>query len=218
VVGLTGVAGSGCSTLIRLMFGAQRLAGGTLRLDGELLDLRSPAGAMRRGIACVPPDRAAHGVFSELSVTENLTIASIREYSRLGRLRLDAERADASKEIHEFGIVAPAPEAAIADLSGGNQQKVVIARWLRRQPKLLLLDEPTQGVDVGARADLWKLVHEAARGGSGVIVASSDVEELALACHRVAIMRRGRTVDEIGGDALSSDALVDALHQTEAAA
>jgi ribose transport system ATP-binding protein len=215
VVGLAGIAGSGCSTVLRMIFGAQRVDAGRMLLDGLPLAPSAPAEAMRRRVAYVPPDRAARAVFPELSVGENLTIASIRDYSARGRLRLDAERRDVASEIGDYGIVARAPDAPIADLSGGNQQKVVIARWLRRRPRLLLLDEPTQGVDVGARSDLWDLIHAVAGEGSGVLVASSDVEELALACHRVVVMRRGRSVDQIAGDALTADALVDALHQAE---
>jgi ribose transport system ATP-binding protein len=202
IVGVAGLLGSGRSSLLRILFGVTQRTGGTVSLLGRPLSPRKPIEAMRAGIAYVPEDRTSESVFSELSLVENLSIAGQERYWRRGLLRKRRELRDSLTLIDDFGIKCESPSAAIAQLSGGNQQKAILARWMRREPSLLLLDEPTHGVDVGARDDIYGLVRQAAGQGACVVVVSSDAEELELLCDRVLVLREGVTVDSIGVDDL----------------
>ena len=202
IVGVAGLLGSGRSSLLRILFGVTQRSGGTVTLLGRPLSPHKPIEAMRAGVAYVPEDRTSESVFSELSLVENLSIAGQERYWRRGLLRKRHELRDSLALIDAFGIKCESPSAAIAELSGGNQQKAILARWMRREPSLLLLDEPTHGVDVGARDDIYGLVRQAAGQGACVLVVSSDAEELELLCDRVLVLREGVTVDSIGVDEL----------------
>jgi ribose transport system ATP-binding protein len=218
IVGVAGLAGSGRSTLLRLLFGAQRLESGTISIEGKPARLRSPVDAVRAGIALVPEDRARDAVFGELSVVDNFTLVDTPRFTHLGRVRRSVERAAATAAAGRFTVRAATPNVPMRELSGGNQQKVSLGRWLTRSPRLLLLDEPTQGVDVGARADLWELVAEAARAGAGVLMVSSDLEELTHLSQRVLVMRAGRLAGELTGQAVERDQINRALHGLQVAA
>jgi ribose transport system ATP-binding protein len=202
IVGVAGLLGSGRSSLLRLLFGVTQRTGGTVTLSGRPLSPRKPIEAMRAGVAYVPEDRTSESVFSELSLVENLSIAGQERYWRRGLLRKRREMRDSLTLIDAFGIKCESPSASIAQLSGGNQQKAILARWMRREPSLLLLDEPTHGVDVGAREDIYSLVRQAAGQGTCVLVVSSDAEELELLCDRLLVLRDGVTVDSIGAEDL----------------
>jgi ribose transport system ATP-binding protein len=141
------------------------------------------------------------------SLRENITVTKPGVHFRGGFLRRRSERSDVNTWLERLDVRPRNCEFAMSDLSGGNQQKVVICRWLRMEPKVLILDEPTQGVDVGAKADIHRLVDEAAEAGTAVLVASTDHEELVRLCHRVLVMRRGRIVDELSGSRLDPDAI-----------
>ena len=180
-----------------------------MTFDGRALIATCPRDAMDVGIAYVPEDRPSAGAFADLSVQDNLSAAQVSRYWRWLRLDRSRERAEARNSLKEFLIKAPSLFAPLSVLSGGNQQKVVIARWLRRQPRLLLLDEPTQGVDIGARAEIYQLVHHAVTGGAGAIVVSSDFEELAHVCDRVLILADGRIVAQVAGDELDPHRLTE---------
>jgi ribose transport system ATP-binding protein len=207
VVGIAGLLGSGRSSLLRLLFGAMPAEAGSIALAGQTRRIRSPRDAMAAGVAYVPEDRAGDAAFPDLTVAENLSMSVCAEYYRAGRLRKRAERADARRLVETYHVKAESVGAPLSTLSGGNQQKAVLARWLRRKPKLLLLDEPTQGVDVGARTEIWGLVREAAQQGCSVLAVSSDLEELPLVCDRVLVLRRGEVVGEVAGDDLSTAVL-----------
>jgi ribose transport system ATP-binding protein len=217
IVGIAGLLGSGRTELLQLVFGVLPPDAGSIELDGVPLDGRSPAAAMRAGVALVPEDRARDAAFPELSVTVNLSAAQIGRYRRWVRLDTRAERRDAARSIDAFSIRAPGAGAPLAALSGGNQQKVVLARWLRRSPRLLLLDEPTQGVDVGARAELYALVRAAAGGGTSTLVVSSDLEELAHVADRVLVLRDGRILAEVRAPELTAHRLTDLLYAEDRA-
>lgn len=201
VVGLTGLLGSGKTTLLHLLFGARRVEGGEITTtDGTPVSLRHPRDAKRQGIAYVPEDRLQDAAFSDLSVSENLSIAAVAEYWRGGFLRRSTERKDAARLVGEYQIDCAGVSAALNTLSGGNQQKVLIARWLRGNPRILLLDEPTQGVDVGARAGIYELIRRSASRGAAVAVVSSDPTELEAICDRIVVMERGYTREELMAD------------------
>jgi ribose transport system ATP-binding protein len=165
-----------------------------------------PRGAMRAGIAYIPEDRAS-AAFSGMSVTENLGLAHTAQFFRRGRMRHRAEKQAARQLIADFRVKASAPSVPMSTLSGGNQQKVILARWLRREPRLLLLDEPTQGVDVGARAEIWQLIRRAVDAGACALVATSDLDEMAIFCDRAIVIREGRLVGEVAPMAMTEDHL-----------
>jgi ribose transport system ATP-binding protein len=205
IVGVAGLVGSGRSSLLKALFGVIPIETGTVRLDGERVDLGAPRDAMRAGFAFVPESRADDAAFPELSLVENLSVAVVGNYWSGGRIRGRAERRDAERLLDSYLVKAESVDDPLSSLSGGNQQKIVTARWLRREPRVLLLDEPTQGVDVAARAEIYGLIHRAVEAGSGALVASSDSEELAAICDRVVVLRRGRVVGQVHRDKLTTD-------------
>lgn len=168
-----------------------------MELDGQNLRLDSPQAAMSAGLAYVPEDRAREASFPSLAVTHNLSMAVIGSYWRAGWFRHSAERSDARQLLAAFRIKAPSEQAPFASLSGGNQQKVILARHLRRTPRALLLDEPTHGVDFGGRAEIHELVRQAVGSGATAIVVSSEFEEIEAMCDRVLIMRHGAIAGEL---------------------
>jgi ribose transport system ATP-binding protein len=215
IVGIAGLLGSGRTELLRLLFGAYPRADGAMTLNGACYDPSSPAAAIAAGVAYVPENREADAAFLDLSVQMNLSVAEIDAYRQGIRLRKGAERVAADRAIERFSIRTAGREALLASVSGGNQQKVVVARWLQRSPKLLLLDEPTQGVDIGARADLHAAIRAATSAGMASILVTSDMEELAHASDRVLVLREGRIVAEASGDDLNEHHLTSLLYADE---
>jgi ribose transport system ATP-binding protein len=207
VVGVAGLLGSGRSSLLRMLFGAAPLTAGKLELAGQPVRFSSPQQAIDAGVGFVPEDRLTDAAFVDLSVMENLGIANTGHYFRGGRLRMRAERRDAREVVKRYLIKTPSLESPLTAVSGGNQQKVMLARWMQRRPRLLLLDEPTQGVDVGARAEIWQLVRRAVDDGAAALVVSSDMEELSRVCDRVLVLHHGRIVNELAGDELTEEKL-----------
>jgi ribose transport system ATP-binding protein len=209
VVGVTGILGSGREELAGLISGSAAPAAGQVRVAGRPLRLGDPRSAVRAGLGFVPADRRAAGAVMTMSVRENLTLPLLRPLRRaFGRLDGRAERAEAHRWVAEVGLRPPEPERRLELFSGGNQQKVVLAKWLRNQPRVLLLDEPTQGVDVGAQASIYELVRSAADRGAAVLVTSSDTKELSMLCDRVLVLRDGRLVGEVPRRDLSEARLV----------
>jgi ribose transport system ATP-binding protein len=205
VVGLAGLVGSGRSSLLELVFGTRRADDGTIELDGAPLEWR--AGRPHAMVAYVPEDRVHGAAFMPLTVAENLMAASTTRHWRRMRLRTREEARSARALMSEHRIKARDDSVPFRTLSGGNQQKVVLARWLIRSPAVLLLDEPTQGVDIGARAAIHAMVRQVVAGGAVAIVASSDAEELAMLCDRAVVLVRGRTETEVSGDELNAETL-----------
>jgi ABC-type sugar transport system ATPase subunit len=204
IVGIGGLIGSGRSTLLKAVFGAIPLEAGELEIDGRAVEISTPGQAMAAGIAYVPEDRQRDAVFKELSVGENLSLTVIPDYWHRGLLNRRREHRDALALFDSYLIKAESDEAPLSSLSGGNQQKVIVARWLRRNPRLLLLDEPTQGVDVGARAEIYELINRAVSGGAAALIASSDFEELARICDRVVVLRKGAVIGELREEELDA--------------
>jgi galactofuranose transport system ATP-binding protein len=210
IVGIAGLLGSGRTEALLLLFGADRASAGTVRMAGQPARLRSPREAIARGIGFCPEDRKADAVFPSLSLRENLAIAARRRVggwfpSRRRELALCHELVD------RLGIVASGPEQPMATLSGGNQQKVILARWLATRPLVLLLDDPTRGVDVGARTQIEGLVTELAAGGMAVVLTSSALEELLGLAGRVVVLRERRQVAELAGAGLNAAAVLRAI-------
>ncbi|MBV9208803.1 MAG: sugar ABC transporter ATP-binding protein, partial [Actinobacteria bacterium] len=219
IVGVAGITGSGRDEVARALFGGLDRTG-EVTINGAVVPPLRPDKAMALGMGLVPAERHANAAFMASTLRENITVVRPGIHWRGGILRKSPERSDVAKWLERLDVRPRKPEFTMADLSGGNQQKVVLARWLRLEPKVLVLDEPTQGVDVGAKSDIHKLVDEAAAQGTAVLVASTDHEELVRLCHRVLIFRRGRIADEISGGRMDHDLITAATigrDQTDAA-
>ena len=217
VLGVAGLLGSGRSELLRMLFGAYPVSGGSVTTPGGQ-DLRfdTPSAAMRAGVAYVPEERQADALFQGQSVRHNMTAGDTSSYFSRLRFRHDAEKRDSADSIRRFLIRVGADTQPVETLSGGNAQKVVLARWLRRKPQVLLLDEPTQGVDIGARAEIYALVREATRNGTSVLLVASDPEEMAHACDRVLVLRNGRIAADVH-QPLEAHRLTELVNLTEKA-
>jgi ribose transport system ATP-binding protein len=214
VVGLYGLTGSGRESVLGLVFGARRRDFGTVCVGGREVRPDRPRDAVAAGLGYVPPDRKTAGGLTALSAAENLTLVDLAPYWRRGWLSRRRERADAQGWMDRLDVrPAGAASAAFSSFSGGNQQKLVMGKWLRREPRVLLLDEPTQGVDVGAKAQLHRQVLATARTGTAVLVSSSDVEELATICDRVLVMREGRVAESLTGAAVTEHRINASFHR-----
>jgi ribose transport system ATP-binding protein len=192
VLGVAGLIGAGRSDLAEAICGVATRVAGRVLLDGLPLAIDSPRDAIRAGICLVPEDRRGHGLIAGMSVRENLTLPAIGSYARFGVVKRAAE-ANAAKDVATtLAVKAPSIEATAATLSGGNQQKVVLGKWLTLRPRVMIVDEPTQGVDVGAKAEIHRLIRRLADGGTAVLMISSDLEEIVAESDRVAVMHEGR--------------------------
>ena len=209
IVGVGGILGSGREQVSPMLFGALHRRGGRVEVAGEILHAGDPAASIEAGLAYVPADRRRGGAVLGMSVRENLSLPAMRPLRRRwGRLDGQAERADAAFWMAKVGLRPLRPEQRVSLFSGGNQQKGVLAKWLRARPRVLLLDEPTQGVDVGAKAAIYELILTAKREGAGVLLCSSDTKELVTLCDRVLILKDGRVVSEVPRAELSEARLV----------
>lgn len=197
IVGMAGLVGAGRTELARILFGITPADSGEVSLNGEKISISSPREAIAHGIAYVPEDRRRHGVILEMPIAHNMTMAIHPEFFPGSILRFQAESLLAKDFIRDLGIKAYGPDAPGGSLSGGNQQKVSVARWLATKPKLLILDEPTQGVDVGAKSEIHKIIRGLAKEGLAVLMISSDLPEVLGMSDRVAVMRGGKLVELI---------------------
>jgi ribose transport system ATP-binding protein len=209
IVGLAGVDGSGRDEISAAVFGGVPRTG-VVRVAQRVIPPDRPDIAVENGIGFVPADRAAHGLIMDMSVRENMTLPRLRDFLSTLILRSGRERSDVQEWGRRLGLASPSTEVSVTALSGGNQQKVVLGKWLRTDPKALLLDEPTQGVDVAAKADVHRLIDQAADEGAAVLVASSDETELVRLCSRVVVLNRGRACAELTGAAITRAAITRA--------
>ncbi|HVF10364.1 MAG TPA: sugar ABC transporter ATP-binding protein [Abditibacteriaceae bacterium] len=223
IVTLAGLVGSGRSEVARCIFGLDKITAGRMWLDGKPYAPRGPRDAVRCGLALVPEDRRGQGLVMQLSVRENLSLPALA--SSLAGLALGpvvrggVERRTANSRIADLSIKTAGAEAGVETLSGGNQQKVVLGKWLTVAPKLLIVDEPTQGVDVGAKAQVHRLLRDLAARGFGVLMISSDLPEVLHLSHRILVMRQGRIAEELAHGASAEDVMrLAALGQTNASA
>ena len=211
IVGFAGLLGAGRTETARLVFGADEKRGGTMRLDGHPLSPREPIDAIARGIGFSSEDRKLEGIIPEMSVAENLTLALMPKLTKAGIVDEEKQRAVVEKYLQRFSVKCSSPDQRIRELSGGNQQKVLLARWLAMNPKLVILDEPTRGIDVGAKAEIQALIKELAEQGLGVLMISSELEEVIEGSDRVFVLREGRNVAEFSGKQISEAAVMHAM-------
>ena len=197
VLGLTGLVGAGRTEVARLLFGADRADSGTIRLDGRPVTIRSPGDAIRQGIALLTEDRKAHGLIPARSARENFSLASLSRLQRLSFVNQPKERAAFAGFVERLRIRIPHQEQLIRNLSGGNQQKVLVARWLQRDAQVVIFDEPTRGIDVGTRQEIYLLIRALAEQGRAVLLISSELEEVLGMCHRILVMHEGVVSGEL---------------------
>jgi rhamnose transport system ATP-binding protein len=215
VVGLAGLVGAGRTELARVLFGITTADSGEILLGGKRVRISSPREAIAHGIAYVPEDRRRHGVILEMPVAHNITMAVHPALFPSGWLRFGAETELAQKFIHDLSIKTYGPDAPGSSLSGGNQQKISVARWLATKPKLLILDEPTQGVDVGAKSEIHRIIRALAKDGLAVLMISSDLPEILGMSDRIAVMRSGTLNAMLPGKSDAHEVMAAALGQAE---
>jgi ribose transport system ATP-binding protein len=221
ILGFAGLVGAGRTELVTTIFGVTPAHSGTMVLDGKPFAPRSPRDAIKRGVYLAPEDRKHHGLVLPMSITENTTLPGLRAYSRWGRLDGAAERRVAEAEVARLGTRTPSVRQKVVTLSGGNQQKVVLGKWLAMSPRVLILDEPTRGIDVGARAEIYRHIAKLAADGIAVVVVSSDMEEVIGLCDRVLVMRERRMTGLLTGGEITQariGALMTGAVRAEAAA
>ncbi len=211
VLGLAGLLGSGRTELAKVLFGDANICEGCIEIEGEKVKLRIPKDAINKGFAFCSEDRKIEGIIPHMSVKENLTLAILPKISKAGVISRKEQSEIVQKFIKRLGIKTPHENQMIRKLSGGNQQKVLLARWLCMKPKLIILDEPTRGIDVGAKAEIEKLIQELAAEGISVLMISSEIEELVRGCDRIVILRDGRKAGELVGDEISQDNIMQSI-------
>ncbi|MFD8805275.1 sugar ABC transporter ATP-binding protein [Streptomyces sp. NPDC059597] len=210
VLGIGGVVGCGRSSLLRALFGLEPLTSGTVEVDGRPVRLRSIRDAIAARIAYVTPDRQAEGLCPDLSVEANVSLATLRRHTGPGDLvRRNREREATGEVMSRLRVRTASPEAAVTSLSGGNQQKALFAKWVLTGPRVLLMDEPTRGVDVGAKTEIYRIINQLTADGVAVVLVSSDLPELVAMSDRAVVMRQGRLVAEMAGDRLSEQSVLE---------
>lgn len=208
ILGFYGLVGAGRSEFMQALFGITRPSGGTARIDGELVSIRSPADAVASGIVYVPEDRGKQGTVGALPIFQNVTLPSLARTSRKGFIKLAEEFKLAREYVERLDLRAASLDTNVGNLSGGNQQKVVIAKWLATQPKVIILDEPTKGIDIGSKAAVHEFMAELAAQGLAVIMVSSEIPEIMGMSNRVIVMREGRIAAELMRDEITPEKLV----------
>ncbi|SDJ52069.1 ribose transport system ATP-binding protein [Lentzea albidocapillata subsp. violacea] len=217
VVGLAGLVGSGRSEILETVYGARKAAEGTVEVDGRRLRRGSVGAAVRAGMGLCPEERKSQGLLLDQAVYRNITVSSMSSFAKFGFLDDRAERARSSQLTEALDVRPAGVDRLVRGLSGGNQQKVVLARWLLRECRVLLLDEPTRGVDVGARSEIYELVRQLADSGVAVVVVSSDVEEVLGLADRVLVVREGRVVHDGPADEIDESRVLDLVMEGHAA-
>ena len=211
VVGFSGLLGSGRSELVRAIYGADKAIHGNLLLRGEHVKIKNPLDAINKKMAYLPEDRKVDGIFSDLSVRENIIIALQAKYGLFRRLRRNEMEKYADEYINLLNIKTPSSDTPVRSLSGGNQQKVILARWLLTNPELMILDEPTRGIDVGTKTEIQKLILKLAAEGKSVAFISSEVDEMLRTCSRMIVMRDRSKVGELTGNELNQEKIMQTI-------
>jgi ribose transport system ATP-binding protein len=214
VVGLTGLVGMGQDEVLYLVYGSTENGAGAVTVGTKTIARPAPELMRKAGVALLPADRAHDSGTLSASVLENVTLPVLGRFFSGGFLHHGAERAEVLRLLTRFDVRPPRPQAPLGSLSGGNQQKALLAKWLQLRPEVLLLHEPTQGVDIGSRKQIFEIIREVAASGTGVVIASAEYEDLAHLCNRVLVMRRGRLVAELTGGDLTEDRIIEYCYRS----
>ena len=208
IVGMSGLIGAGRTNVARAIFGTDPATAGTIKLDGKPVIIKTPDEAMALGIGYVPEDRKEHGLVLEMSIADNITLPSLARFARWGWLNEGRALVQAKESSQQLEVKMTGVDQKAQQLSGGNQQKVVLAKWLFVNPKVLIVDEPTRGIDVGAKTEVHALLREVARNGAAVIVISSDLPEVLAVADRIIVLREGRISGELNGASASEETVL----------
>ncbi|MGC3996495.1 MAG: sugar ABC transporter ATP-binding protein [Anaeromyxobacter sp.] len=208
ILGFAGLGGSGRTEVAETILGVRRASRGRIRVDGEQVHIHGPGDAVAAGIGYLSEDRQGSGILTGHSVAKNVTLVSLGKYLRAGFIDGRRERQAVQEHVHRFSIRAPGLDTSLEFLSGGNQQKVSLAKVLDAEPRVLILDEPTRGVDVGAKRDIYRFVHGLAEAGLACLFISSELEEVIGMCSRVLVMKEGRLVGQVQGDRITEEEIM----------
>jgi simple sugar transport system ATP-binding protein len=214
-VGLAGLLGSGRTETASILFGVEKPDSGSISINGEVVQNHSPLGSIKLGIALCPEDRKAFGIVDDLTVRENIVLAMQANMGWFKYLNLQTQYEIADRYINLLNIATPTADQTVKNLSGGNQQKVILARWLATNPQLLILDEPTRGIDVGTKAEIQKLVLSLAEEGKACMFISSELEEVLRTSHRIVVLREREKVAEFAGE-VDENTIIHAIAGSEA--
>lgn len=215
ILSIVGLVGSKRTELARAIYGIDKLQGGEMYVEGHKVSIRSPYDAIRHGFFLAPEDRKGEGIVPQRSIKENVTYSDMKQFFRFGLVCDKKEKSYVEKMKNQIRIKAPNIETQCKNLSGGNQQKVVVAKALTAKPKILIFDEPTQGIDVGAKAEIYELLHEIAEQGTAVIVISSEMEEAIGLSNRMIVMREGRISGMLSGEEMTSENTIRLMYRSE---
>ncbi len=215
ILGLAGLLGSGRTEFARILFGDEIPDTGEIEVSGQQVTFKQPKDAIRAGLAFCSEDRKSEGIIPHMSVADNITLVILPELKKRGIVSKKAQRKIAETYIKKLDIKTPGPEQMVKNLSGGNQQKVLLARWLCKNPALIILDEPTRGIDVGAKSEIETLIQDLASAGISVVMISSEMEELIRGCDRIAVLRDGKKVGELTGDDISEKGIMSIIAQED---
>jgi len=218
IVGIAGLVGAGRTELLQTIFGVTPAVGGAMKLEGKELHPKSSLDAIDSGVVLAPEDRKRHGLILEMSVRENTSLARLRQDQKVGMIDFRGEAELAEETIKKMNVKTPHAEQIVQYLSGGNQQKVVLGKWLAMNPRLLLLDEPTRGIDIGSKQEIYKLMEEMAANGVAVLFVSSEMEEVLGMADRALVMHEGAITGELSRDQLSEEAIMQLATGNQAAA
>jgi methyl-galactoside transport system ATP-binding protein len=208
IVGLAGLAGAGRTEVIENIFGISEREHGRILLDGKEIKNRTPKEAIRNGLALLTEERRTTGIFGNLDICENTTISSLKKHKKFGLLSDNSRKKDTQWAIEAMNVRTASQKTQIQFLSGGNQQKVILGRWLLTEPEVLMLDEPTRGIDVGAKYEIYQLIDELAAKGKAVIVVSSELPELLGICDRIYVMSGGRIAGEVNAKESNQEEII----------
>ena len=208
ILGLYGLMGAGCEEILQCVFGAKPIEAGEILVEGKRISVRNPRAAVAAGMAYVPSERKTEGLVLPQSVRDNITLSSIDSFSRPLRMDTRGETAQASEWAQKLSVKTPSLETPVESLSGGNQQKVILAKWMMTYPKILLLNEPTKGIDVGAKVEIYKLIEQFCRQGLGVIMLSSEMAEVMYTANRILVVHDGRITGTYSRDEVTQDKIM----------
>ena len=217
ILGLAGLVGAGRTELARLIFGAERADGGEIRIEGKKADIRSPKDAVKYGIGYVSEDRKSLGSVLSMSIRWNITLPILERISRFGFINRDKEKTCVEKYKDSLRIKTPSLDQLVGNLSGGNQQKVVLSKWMFTEPKILILDEPTRGIDVGAKYEIYCIINELVAEGKSVIMISSELPEVLGMSDRIYVLNEGKLVGEFTRDEANQEKIMACILATDAA-
>ncbi len=213
ILGVAGLVGSGRTEAMRAIFGADKPSSGSIKVNGEIVDVGSPRDSVKAGLCLLTEDRKTQGLMLDMGVAQNTTITKLEAITRHGLLQTRDETAATQELIDALSIKAQSPSQLARYLSGGNQQKVVVAKWLFAESRVLIFDEPTRGIDVGAKFEIYNLIWDLVEGGKGAVVVSSDLPELLGICHRIVVFSKGAIVGELLREQFSEKAVLELAYK-----